>query len=134
MGPLDMERVFGEDFATKIRMAFKVWDFDRSGFLTSDEIVGILTRPGGGAPMTEADAVAFVKKHDQNKDGKLDLDELSEAIAANWMNKTWEADDDVEAAARAQVENVFGDVPGDTTDADVVLMDRLGDREERLAQ
>ena len=85
--PLDLEDEFGGRYATKLRMAFKVWDFDRSGFLTSDEIVGILIRPGGGTPMDKEDAEAFVKKHDKNKDGKLDLDELSAAIGTIvWKN------------------------------------------------
>ena len=133
--------MFGEDLAMKLRMAFNLWDYDESGSLTSDEIVGILTRPGGGSPMTEADAVAFVKKHDTNKDGHLDLDELSKAMAArDW----WDRDDamiqDVEVAARAEASEMFGGL-STTTDAEWDLMDRIEkrdirkiDEEDRLAQ
>ena len=65
----------------KIREAFAKFDKNNDGFLTPDEIVAILIRPGGGTPMYKEDAEAFVKKHDKNKDGKLDLGELSEALA-----------------------------------------------------
>ena len=65
----------------RIREAFAKFDKNNDGFLTSDEIVGILVRPGGGMPMDKEDAEAFIIKHDKNKDGKLDLDELSEALA-----------------------------------------------------
>ena len=63
-----------------LRRAFYQFDTDRDGFLTVNELVGILTRPGGGNPMTEEEAVAFVEKHDTNKDGKLDIDEFAKVL------------------------------------------------------
>ena len=64
-----------------IRDAFKLFDTEEPyGFLTVNELVGILTRPGGGSPMTKEEAVAFVEKHDTNKDGKLDIDEFSKVL------------------------------------------------------
>ena len=66
-----------------LREGFALFDKDNSGFLTPDELVGILTRPGGGSAMSEADAKAFVEKHDKNKDGKLSIDEFVRAIAAD---------------------------------------------------
>ena len=59
-----------------LRDAFAEFDADGSGRLSVDELVGVLTRPGGGRPLTEAEARAFVAKHDSNGDGELDLDEF----------------------------------------------------------
>ena len=50
--------------------------------LTYDEISGIFTRPGGGKPMTEEEAMAWVEKYDKSGDGTLDLDEFAAALAA----------------------------------------------------
>ena len=55
----------------------------REFHLVDDELVGILTRPGGGSPLPKEDAEAFVKKHDTNGDGKLNFDEFSKVIATN---------------------------------------------------
>ena len=67
-----------------LRDAFKLFDTEEPhGFLTVNELVGIFTRPGGGRPMTEEEAVAFVEKHDTNKDGKLDIDEFAKALITN---------------------------------------------------
>ena len=65
-----------------LRDAFAAFDANNDGFLSVEELTGILTRPGGGAPMTEEQAKAFVAKHDKNGDGKLDLDEFAAALAA----------------------------------------------------
>ena len=62
---------------SELREAFAKFDADGNGFLTSDELVGIFTRPGGGNPMTEAQARAFIQEHDRNGDGRLDLDEFT---------------------------------------------------------
>ena len=66
--------------ASELREAFAKFDADGNGFLTPDELVGIFTRPGGGNPMTEAQARAFVQEHDRNGDGRLDLDEFVAAM------------------------------------------------------
>ena len=50
--------------AAAIRAGFALFDTDNNGYLTLNELVGILTRPGGGSPMTEEEAAAFVKAHD----------------------------------------------------------------------
>ena len=64
-----------------LRMAFRLFDTEEPhGFLTVNELVGILTRRGGGSPMTEEEAVAFVEKHDTNKDGMLDIDEFAKVL------------------------------------------------------
>ena len=64
----------------ELRAAFAVFDEDGSGKLSAEELVGVLTRPGGGQPVDEAEARAFVAKHDRNGDGELDLDEFVVAV------------------------------------------------------
>ena len=63
--------------------AFRLFDKNRDGYLTSDEIVEIMVRPSSRNPLPKADAEAFVKKYDQSKDGKLDLVEFSKVMAEN---------------------------------------------------
>ena len=64
----------------ELRAAFAVFDADQSGKLSVDELVGVLILPGGGAPVDEAEARAFVTKHDRNGDGELDLEEFTQAF------------------------------------------------------
>ena len=73
---------------TEIEAAFKAFDTDGSGFLEPKEIRAILVRPTPGrAPLTEpeADAVVkkFIDKYDKNFDGKLEIGEISEYLAAH---------------------------------------------------
>ena len=65
---------------SELREAFAAFDTDGSGTLTVDELVGVFTRPGGGAPVNEAEARAFIAQHDKNGDGVLSIDEFSEAM------------------------------------------------------
>ena len=56
--------------------------------MTKDEIVGVLTRPSGGAPLTEAEAEAYIARYDTNKDGKLSIDEFAAATAVlSWTTE-----------------------------------------------
>ena len=73
---------------SEIEAAFKAFDTDGSGFLEPKEIRAILVRPTPGrAPLTEpeADAVVkkFIDKYDKNGDGKLEIGEISEYLAAH---------------------------------------------------
>ena len=67
----------------RLTEAFARFDYNGDGFLTSDEIVEVLTRPGGGRPFTKEDAKAIVEKHDFNKDGKIDYAEFSRALVVD---------------------------------------------------
>ena len=82
----------------RLTEAFARFDYNGDGFLTSDEIVEVLTRPGGGRPFTKEDAKAIVEKHDRRhegpphesrrgivreKDGKLDYAEFSRALVVD---------------------------------------------------
>jgi len=62
--------------------AFKAFDTDKSGTLSADELVSILTRASGGAPMPKAEAEALIKTVDINGDGVLDLEEFCTLMAA----------------------------------------------------
>ena len=95
---LMMAAAVGEDAVTELEVSqqaeqlkadFALFDKNKDGFLTADEIVGILTRvrtsalgDGGPvtSPVTKEDAEAFVKMHDTNGDGKLDYGEFAHAI------------------------------------------------------
>ena len=71
-------------------------DKDGSGFLEHDEIRAILMRPGGGAPLAQdradEEVREFIKKYDENGDGKLSISEIAGYLAQRF----W---DDVEAKA-----------------------------------
>ena len=64
----------------EIALAFGVFDKDRSGTLTIDELIGVLTSPATGTPMTAREAKVFIGKFDSDADGKLDLAEFTNAM------------------------------------------------------
>ena len=49
--------------------AFKVFDKDGSGALSVEELQAVLTRPGGGAPLSLEEVAAIVEEFDANGDG-----------------------------------------------------------------
>ena len=65
--------------------AFAKFDTDGSKTLNAKEVVAILTRPGGGNPMTEAQALRFIREHDKNGDDELNYAEFAEAISEGMM-------------------------------------------------
>ena len=73
--------------SAKVRALFAEFDRDGNGYLTADELTGVLMRPGGGEPMSESDALAFIANFDTNSDGKLSLEELSAALAEIAMSQ-----------------------------------------------
>ena len=61
--------------------AFRHFDTDRSGELSVEEVMGILTRKSVKA-MSKEEAERFVRRFDKNKDGKLGIKEFAEAFDA----------------------------------------------------
>lgn len=60
--------------------AFRTFDKDGNGILTAEELVGILTRQGGGKPMSLMDAKLFVAYFDADHNGGLDYKEFCAAM------------------------------------------------------
>lgn len=59
-----------------LEKAFRVFDADGSGAISPNELTRILTRPGGGRPLSPSRARALVQKFDTNGDGMLHIDEF----------------------------------------------------------
>ena len=60
-----------------LKASFDVFDKDGSGKLGSDEVLEILTRmTGGEEPLTEEDAIEFIKEFDRDGDGEISVDEF----------------------------------------------------------
>ena len=66
----------------ELEQAFRTFDLDNSGTLSASELTAILTREGGGAPLTEKEAEALIKTVDVNGDGELDLQEFCALMAS----------------------------------------------------
>lgn len=62
--------------------AFRYFDTDGNGYLTTNEVINILTMQSGGAPMSLQDAQAFVANFDQDGNGALDYNEFCNAMMA----------------------------------------------------
>ena len=60
----------------ELRDAFKKFDRDGSGTITSDEFTAIVTRPGGGNPLTVDQAARLFRRADLNGDGVVDYGEF----------------------------------------------------------
>eukprot|EP00966_Prymnesium_polylepis_P127937 2958396-Prymnesium_polylepis.1 len=71
----------GQPTREELKKAFDIFDKDGSGTLTVDELVGIMTNASSGRPMSLEEASAFVRRHDTNGDGVLDVDEFAAAIS-----------------------------------------------------
>lgn len=60
-----------------LKKSFEAFDEDGSGYLTTDEVLEILTRmTGGGNALSEEDAQAFIDEFDRDGDGTLDVNEF----------------------------------------------------------
>ena len=53
----------------EIRRAFALFDKDGDGALSVAELQDVLTRPGGGQPLTDDDVRAVIAEFDENNDG-----------------------------------------------------------------
>ena len=51
-----------------VRAAFHVFDKDGSGALSTEELKAVLTRPGGGLPLSDEEVLDIVKEFDLNGD------------------------------------------------------------------
>ena len=51
-----------------VRAAFHVFDKDGSGALSTQELKAVLTRPGGGQPLSDEEVLDIVKEFDLNGD------------------------------------------------------------------
>ena len=61
----------------ELRKAFDVFDSDKSGSLSVEELRAVLMRPGGGHAMTIEQVQAIIDEFDTNKDGELQFEEFS---------------------------------------------------------
>lgn len=66
--------ILTKDGATELLNAFKLFDQDNSGFITSDEIRGLMTT--AGEPLTQAECDEFLRLADPNGDGKISYEEF----------------------------------------------------------
>ena len=62
-----------------LKSAFNHFDADGSGSLDTDEVIQILTRVGGGNPMSEADAKEFIGLFDHDGSGRMEINECKSA-------------------------------------------------------
>ena len=60
----------------ELRDAFKLFDTDGSGTITPDEFTAIVTRPGGGNPLTLDQATWLFRRADLNGTGVVDYGEF----------------------------------------------------------
>ena len=64
-----------------LKSAFAVFDTDKSGSLSTEELVAVFTRPGKGcAPMSQDEARKLIGKFDNNGDGVLQIEEFIKAF------------------------------------------------------
>lgn len=67
--------------AEELSSAFAAFDRDSSGTLSAAELIDILTRSSGGAPLAEGEAIALIESVDINGDGELSLEEFCTLMA-----------------------------------------------------
>ena len=60
--------------------AFSIFDTNGNGKLSAAEMMGILMRSAGGAPLSMKDAKALIAEFDVNGDGQLDIAEFTRAF------------------------------------------------------
>ena len=65
----------------QLHEAFSIFDTNGNGTLSAAEMMGILMRTAGGAPLSMKDAKAIISEFDVNGDGQLDIAEFTRAFA-----------------------------------------------------
>ena len=69
-----------------LKSAFAVFDTDKSGSLSTEELVAVFTRPGKGcAPMSQDEARKLIAKFDNNGDGVLQIEQFIKAFTLGIM-------------------------------------------------
>ena len=63
--------------------AFRVFDKDGSGSLSVAELQAVLTRPGGGAALSEDEVQEIIAEFDTNHDGELQFEEFVAFFASS---------------------------------------------------
>jgi len=90
------EKVKNDKRLASLKASFQSFDEDGSGYLTKDEVLEILTRMTGGAePLSEADALEFIKEFDRDGDEQLDMNEFICAMGV--VSDAYDADGDGKA-------------------------------------
>lgn len=74
------------------REAFDMFDADGNGWLSEDELRAVISRQGGGAPLSDAEFEVIFVEFDLNHDGQITFNEFS---------RMWGTDDAVVPAGRA---------------------------------
>ena len=93
-----------------IKAAFDVFDTDRSGSLSAAELKQVLTRPGGGMPLSLDEVQAIIEEFDTDGDGKADT--MMQQVV-NQQVVTQKQD----AVVGIQMQNVMGALPQSRMDA-----------------
>ncbi|ERM95783.1 probable calcium-binding protein CML43 [Amborella trichopoda] len=70
------ESVPAEDEEGDLKEAFNVFDMDRDGFISSEEVETVLSRLGLWEVKEEKDRKRMIHKFDENLDGRLDFQEF----------------------------------------------------------
>ena len=83
----------------ELRAAFHVFDADGSGGLSAEELKAVLTRPGGGAALTDEEVGKIIEEFDTNQDGELSYEEF----AVFWAPEDDDAEEEEVAQVRQQV-------------------------------
>jgi Ca2+-binding EF-hand superfamily protein len=69
----------GKSREQRIREAFALFDLDGNGSISREELREVLTRQGGGAPLSQQDAQEIIEEFDENGDGELQIEEVCDA-------------------------------------------------------
>ena len=66
----------------QLRAAFAVFDVNKDGIISADELMKILTAKNGVSSISESEAGEIIESFDANGDGCLDIEELATALGS----------------------------------------------------
>ena len=100
----------------KLRAAFAVFDTNGDGTISKDELAAILTREGGGQPLSPEEVEQVFAKMDLDMDGSIAMSEFAQAWSSDGGLLGAAADADghglVPHMSKAEVREVFGLIDG----------------------